>query len=293
MNSILKFIIPAMCCLSLMACKNNLPGKETGNPEEAISEITDPPQGVQIDRDYGTITLFTASDFNATDNSRKLKKLPYYKAPAPPTDTEDMIYIPDAINSLFPLGWSEEGNFAYAIYSIGYNGEHNINYLIRNMGTGDTLWRKDFFYEMVEDTTELYSEVGAETFILINGPETEEDLFRYTWLLNEKTVIPELQQAGIQFDPSATFEKQSNYGNITFEVVQTVENEDFFSEYSLMSNQFEPKVIYSDYFGRKPEIAGVIKSPYGETIAVVCWQKRQIHEMSNEIVPILSGYQLD
>jgi hypothetical protein len=146
---------------------------------------------------------------------------------------------------------------------------------------------------MVEDTADLYSELAADKVILIKGPETEEELFRYAWMLDEKVILPELEKAGIRFDPSVDFRKQPKYGTIVFEVEQSVESEDFFAEYRLKGNELDPKVIYSDYFGEQPKIAGVIKSPYDETIVVVCRQRRPLFEMENEVVPLIEGYALN
>ncbi|MCB0632879.1 MAG: hypothetical protein R2824_31280 [Saprospiraceae bacterium] len=293
MNSILKLLVPILCGLTLMACNNHA---TTGDGQKALStEAITAIAGVAVaaSENYGPYMLFKASDFNPMGNASKLKKLAYYAAPARPETDNEEVRMEDVVASLFPLGWSEAGRFAYATYATDYSGTKMVNYMIKDMAKGDTLWTQYFSYAMVEDTADLYSELEADTVILINGTETEEELFRYAWILHEKTVLPELEKAGIRFDPAMDFRKQSNYGANIFEVEQTVKSEDFFAEYTLKSNKLAPKVIYSDYFGEQPEIAGMIKSPFNETIVVVCRQRRPLFEMENEVVPLLEGYSLD
>lgn len=67
MKSILKLIIPVLCGLSAIACKNNRPAEATENQEETTTETVNTIQGMQIARgeNFGPYTLFIASAFKA------------------------------------------------------------------------------------------------------------------------------------------------------------------------------------------------------------------------------------
>lgn len=291
-----QFIIPTMCCLTLAACQNSPSVKEgdtTGPPAAEPAHVI---EGVRVNggSDYGPYILFNASSFRETENSKKLEKLVFYEAPEAPPANDDEPQIEDAVAGLYPLGWSKGDNFAYAVYSVAFHGAHVVNYELKDMGTGDILWRKEISYAMVKDTAELYSEMAADTVILINGAESDAELFKYAWMVSEKEVLPALEREGIIFNPSGAFLKQDYYKDNTFKVEKTAgEDPGDETEYTLKSNKLGPQVIYKDYFGREPEVAGVIKSPYNETIAVICRQKRTLFEMANEVVPIIVGYKLD
>ena len=241
----------------------------------------------------GPYAFFMASALKESNYSKKIKELVYYKAPKAPAADSAEIVMADVITTLFPLGWSKEGLFAYAEYSIAYEGSHNVAYTIKNMNSGDTLWRKEIAYGIVSDTAELYFEFDPAAVVLVNGTESKEQVFKYMWLLSEKEVLPGLKKEGIVFDPAVAFTKQAGYQGISFEIEQAFESEDFLSEYTLKSNKYGPRVIYKDYFGEQPEVAGLIRSPYTETLVVVCRQRRPLFEMEREIVPILVGYKLD
>lgn len=293
-STTLSVFILLTISLAILSCKNKPSTSVEETQAAAANETIQAVIGERINNsENGPYTLYKASALKPSDYAKKLKELVFYDN----SEVEEASETSggDILKKLYPLGWSKDGNFAFAEYSVDYHEEHVITYTIKNMASGDKLWNKELVFEMIQDTTEYYSEAEAEMFILTNGNESEDDLFKYAWTVTEKMVMEALNGAGIVFNPATPLLKQTNYQDLSFaiEKIQS-EDEDYEVEYLLKSNKHGSKVIFKDNWDAyQPKIVGVIESPFSQVIAVICSQKQQYLEMTDGIEPIITGYALD
>lgn len=297
MNRTTKLFFPVLCSLAFVACQNktsNNSGETTEEmPEETTVAIED--ETMKEDGEW-ELTFHKASELKASDLFNKLEELVFYTAAPPPAEEGEPGHRFEQIAKLYPLGWSKDGNFAYAEYTISYHLGHQVVYTIKNMNSGEAIWQQEMTFGMAEESAgeEAYGELESDQVILIKGGEPEAKLFEYAWAASEQALPAALQKAGIVVNPSGKFLKQNNYRGISFEVEeQATRDENNPMKYYLKSNQYDPMLIFESYFpASETKVAGVIKSPQSETIAVVVRQKRQFFEMTDEVVPILVGYKL-
>ncbi len=295
----LILLLPILCGIFLIACKNT-----TATPPEETSEKLQIEASTVFDDDLTEEDLnaptvyYSASILKESEFSKKLEELVFYENPKTSGDELDENGHHVEFTKLYPLGWSKDGNFAWVTHSYTYDLGYQMTYTIQNMNTGDIIWNKQITYGMLEEGSEDEASEGAESHfvIQIKKGETEEQRFKYAWMAREAIVMETLEKAGIVPNPSGEFLQQPNYKDITFTVegVEKEEDEENPNQYFLKSNKFDPKLIWKDYFPvHEMKVAGILKSPYRETIVVVCMQNRQLFEMTYVTVPILTGYKLD
>ena len=311
--------LAVLCCLALWACDPNSSDKTkipkenpTKNVEAESTEENDGTPGstdTKIELSHGpinetfvkegeegNIAFISASNLSKSSYSAGLKELVFYPE-------KEMTERYSQISRLYPLGWSKSGNFAYVQYSMTYHLGHQMTYTVMNMNTGDTLWNEEVIYEITDDkqveekylkTGFLESEVMANSVIIAKGDESDEELLEYIWLAGEEVVLKVLKKAGIIFNPSPQFQKQKKFQDISFDI-EMKETEEIGEgapiKYYLNSSAHKSVLISENYLHAfDTQVWGVLKNPDSETIAVLCRIKRQFFEMTNEVVPILVGY---
>lgn len=297
MNRTTKLIFPVLCTLVFAACRNNTSTNSGGTAEEMPEETTAAIEDETMEEGgEWELTFHKASELKASDLFNQLEELVFYEATEPPAEEGEPGYRFEQVTKLYPIGWSKDGAFAYAEYAKTYHLGHQVVYTIKNMNTGDILWQQEMTFGMAEEDAgeEAYGELESDQVILIKGDESEEQLFAYAWAASEKALPAALKKAGVVVNPSGKFLKQTNYKGISFEVEEReTQAERNPMKYYLKSSKHDPALIWEDYFpASKTTVAGVIKSPQSETIAVLVRQKRQFFEMTDEVVPILVGYSL-
>jgi hypothetical protein len=297
MNRTTKLILPVLYILVFAACRNNTSTNNSGTAEEMPEETTAAIEDETMEEDgEWELTFHKASELKASDLFNQLEELVFYEATEPPAEEGEPGRRFEQVTKLYPIGWSKDGAFAYAEYAFTYHLGHQVVYTIKNMNTGDTLWRQEMTFGMAEEDAgeEAYGELESDQVILIKGDESEAKRFEYAWAASEKALPAALQKAGIVVNPSGKFLKQNNYQGIAFEAEEReTQDDDNPMKYYLKSNKHDPMLIYESYFPvSDTKVVGVIKSPQSETIAVLVRQKRQFFEMTDEVVPILVGYSL-
>ena len=295
MRSLLKRMLPSIGCILLLACNSNTSTTEEKSQAEVTPLVIAAVTGefIEATDEHEAYTLYKASALSSSDYAKKLTELVFYEESE--VEMESETASGDILRKLYPLGWSKEGNFAFAEYSVGYHGDHVVSYSIKNMASGKVVWNKEFIFGMLQDVSEYYSELGAESVVLIKGGESDDELFKYAWTITEKVVIDALKKEDIIFNPESTILKQSNYEGITFAIEKIKSEDDEYEvEYLLKSDQHDSKVIFKDAWeAYQPKVVGVIESPFSKTIAVVCSQKQQVFEMTDGISSSLTGYTLE
>lgn len=296
MKATIKHLFPLAAGLLMIAIACNPSVKDGGNSTESTAvENTSSSTSIQGEQ-IGELTFYDAATLPESETFKKLQELVYYDAPKQITEGESY----DVVTKLYPLGWSTDGKMAYAEYSILYEGEHLLSYTIQDMNTGDTLVSESLAFGMeasenaeafYKDNGYLESDVESTHVILVKEGESEKALFQYVWTLCEQEILEALKKTGITFDPSASFIAPASYPDASFIVEEQNLSEDEY-QYTLKSNKYPSKVIYQDFFPAPTEVVGIINSPFSKNIVVICRQKRQGFEMSNDVVAVLVGYPL-
>ena len=283
MKTTFQLLSLSICIIFLFACEEK---KEPAKaPEPAYN-------GEKVGwGEVGEISTYSAAALTESELSKKLKRLDFYQNPNATEEEKEF----ELVTLFYPLGWSEEDKFAYAQFSESYHGEKMVTYIIQNMSTGDTLWKKESEYYLASGSSEVFLEGFPNAVILTNGDETEDELFKYCWRLDESEVANQLEAEGITLTSVGKFMRPAKYTDASFEIEATNnEEEDPPIQYIIKSDKYDPIVFHEDYFpANGTEIVGLNQSPSGENIIVFVMQKQHLFEMTSAVVPILLGYPVD
>lgn len=206
------------------------------------------------------------------------------------------------IHDIYPIGWSDDGKFAYIQHRHwDESNNHSYRLIIQSMVTDNIIWENDYFnvFRLIEDANYEQYEKLQKIYFDVLTPE-----FYYQYKKDEidaalkKYNIIQIEPSFIQGFPITT---TSSVIDIHLnelakeELREDMKGLNFFRSYTYnieVSNNNENKIIHSNHLEREEvigsQIVGYLKSPFEDRIAVIVayfhWDRHLTHYVRFEVV---------
>ncbi len=179
------------------------------------------------------------------------------------------------VDKFFPIGWSEDGNFAYITEPVAEGlGNYVFEIVIMNVISGDTLW----YWHSPYDQNLVREEVWKDNYDLF---KTMLNQYHIVQMKEPQLLSPYFNYQGDDYtvELRTDFRKLPGYG---FEGVGH-------TRVILRSPQKGVKIVYDKQLSRKSiiinqTVAGVILSPLNDKIAIILQQERPGYEGPPNVV---------
>ncbi|MCP4441819.1 MAG: hypothetical protein GY810_23175 [Aureispira sp.] len=214
------------------------------------------------------------------------KEIVYYpeqKSMEEMTEDEYMEIAHNTTQSFHPIGWSADGKFAYASFHISYHGD-----LIMILNVQD----------MISDASLFTEEFSLTDFVNEGDPTKDNVTAEQLWSAMKDKINKALARYKIRQEKKIDYRKETwhriNGQPYKFALTMPAD-EDGIVQINCRAKGLGEKTIFKgevDYDSGDYYVAGIIKSPYQDRVAVVCHFIEGGFEGSVVTFPVLVGCNL-